>query len=277
MKLIADSGSTKTTWAIIGPASTEYVTTGGMNPFFRTTEDIQHEFETKVCPLINSEVTEIFFYGAGVINDEKGKVVADALKSKCPKAKIETHSDLLATARATLGKNKGLACILGTGSNSCLYDGNSITMHVPPLGFILGDEGSGAVLGRKLVADYLKGIMPENLAVKFRNKFPLNYAGLMEGIYRKERPNQFLATFVPFLSENISDFYCTELVENAFDEFISRNLARYPGYQRQPVCFAGSVAFYFQNQLKKAAEKNRLQLKSIVKEPMPGLIAFHSK
>ena len=277
MKLIADSGSTKTTWAIIGPASTEYVTTGGMNPFFRTTEDIQHEFETKVCLLFDSEVTEIFFYGAGVINDEKGKVVADALKSKCPKAKIETHSDLLATARATLGKNKGLACILGTGSNSCLYDGNNITMHVPPLGFILGDEGSGAVLGRKLVADYLKGIMPENLAVKFRNKFPLNYAGLMEGIYRKERPNQFLATFVPFLSENISDFYCTELVENAFDEFISRNLARYPGYQRQPVCFAGSVAFYFQNQLKKATEKNRLQLKSIVKEPMPGLIAFHSK
>jgi N-acetylglucosamine kinase-like BadF-type ATPase len=193
-----------------------------------------------------------------------------------PEATIEVESDLLAAARSTLGKEKGIACILGTGSNSCLYDGNEIIEHVPPLGFILGDEGSGAVIGRKLLGDFLKGVMPEQIAEKFRIRFPLDYAGFMEGVYKKEKPNQFLAHFVPFLYENILEEYCSNLVETSFEEFIKRNVYRYSEFQQQPICFVGSVAFYFREQLKKVLDKNQLQIKTVLKEPLNGLLNFHT-
>ena len=152
-----------------------------------------------------------------------------------------------------------------------------ITEHVPPLGFILGDEGSGSVLGRKLLGDFLKGIMPENIAEKFRIRFPLSYAEFMEGVYKKEKPNKFLAQFVPFIYENIEDIYCSQLIENSFDEFIRRNIFSYSGFREQPVCFVGSVAFFFQEQLKNVLAKNKLQLKTVLQEPLNGLIQYHTE
>jgi len=184
---------------------------------------------------------------------------------------------LLAAARATFQNKKGIACILGTGANSCLYDGEKITQHVPPLGFILGDEGSGAVLGRKLVADFLKGIMPPDLANKFENKFQINYAGFLESVYKKEKPNKFLAQFVPFLNENIDNEYCSRLVENSFAEFIERNIKLYANFTEQKISFIGSVAFYFQEQLKFVLNNNKLKLGKILKEPLEGLTQFHTK
>ncbi len=172
---------------------------------------------------------------------------------------------------------KGIACILGTGSNSCLYNGTEIIEHVPPLGFILGDEGSGSVLGRKLVGDFLKGIMPENISEEFKNRFQITYAGFLEGVYKREKPSQFLAQFVPFLKENISEGYCVELVENSFQEFIDRNVSQYSSFHEYPVSFVGSVAFYFQDQLKKVLNKNQLQLKIVLKEPLKGLLKFHTE
>lgn len=278
MKLIADSGSTKTSWCLTGNNSlTEFYQTGGLNPFFRSTDEIADELREKLIPKIDAQIQEIYFYGAGVINEEKGNIVKNALQQFFPKAKIEVQSDLLAAARATLGNERGIACILGTGSNSCLYNGSEITEHVPPLGFILGDEGSGAVLGRKLLADFLKGIMPGTIAEKFRNRFSLNYAGFMEGVYKKEKPSKFLAQFVPFIQENIENEYCSLLIENSFDEFIKRNIFRYSAFNEQPVCFVGSVAFYFQDQLKKVLIKNHLQIKTVLKEPLNGLIKFHTE
>lgn len=278
MILIADSGSTKTSWCLTGNTGLpEIFSTDGMNPFFRNTEDIASEIRIKLLPETGSEVNEIHFYGAGVINQKKGNIVKNALQILYPKAEIEVQSDLLAAARATLGKDEGIACILGTGSNSCLYNGSEITEHVPPLGFILGDEGSGAVLGRKLVADFLKGIMPENISNKFKTQFQLTYSDFLEGVYKKEKPNKFLAQFVPFLHENIDSEYCSNLVENSFDEFIKRNVLSYSGFQIQPISFVGSVAFYFQEQLKNVLEKNHLQFKTVLKEPLNGLLKFHTE
>ena len=277
MKLIADSGSTKTSWYLSGEDGfVEYFSTNGMNPFFRSTEDIANEIREKLVPKIDKKIDQIYFYGAGVINPEKGTVVKRALHDFFPKATIEVESDLLAAARSTLGKEKGIACILGTGSNSCLYNGSEIIEHVPPLGFILGDEGSGAVLGRKLLADFLKGIMTEEISNQFRNCFQNTYAGFMEGVYIKEKPNKFLAQFVPFLNDNISNEYCSNLVENSFEEFIKRNIFSYSGFQQLPICFVGSVAFHFQEQLKNVLQKNHLHIKTVLKEPLNGLINYHT-
>lgn len=278
MILIADSGSTKTSWCLTdGIDFTEYYSSGGLNPFFRSTEEIADELRLKLLPKTGINIHQIFFYGAGVINPEKGNIVKNALHKLYPKAEIEVQSDLLAAARSTLGNEKGIACILGTGSNSCLYNGMEIVEHVPPLGFILGDEGSGSVLGRKLVGDFLKGVMPKNISEEFKSRFQISYAGFLEGVYKKEKPNQFLAQFVPFINENISDEYCVNLIENSFQEFIRRNIFMYPGFREQPLSFIGSVAYYFQHQLKNVLNKNQLRLKTVLKEPLNGLLKFHTE
>jgi N-acetylglucosamine kinase-like BadF-type ATPase len=276
MILIADSGSTKTSWYYSKNNNhSETISTGGINPFFRATEDIAEELKNDLLPKTGSGIQEIYFYGAGIINPEKGAVVKSALQQLFPAAKIEVESDLLAAARATFQNEKGIACILGTGANSCLYDGEKITQHVPPLGFILGDEGSGAVLGRKLVADFLKGIMPADLTGKFKNQFPINYAGFLENVYKKEKPNKFLAQFVPFLNENIDNEYCSRLVENSFAEFIERNVKLYANFAGQKISFIGSVAFYFHEQLQLVLNNKKLKLGKIIKEPLEGLTKFH--
>ncbi|MFW6259299.1 MAG: ATPase, partial [Tangfeifania sp.] len=252
-----------------------FFSTSGINPFFRTTADIVAELSTELVPKIKNRVKEVHFYGAGVVDDEKAKVIKIALQELFPGAAASVQSDLLAAAHATLGKKKGIACILGTGSNSCLYNGKEVVAHVPPLGFILGDEGSGAVLGRKLMGDYLKKIMPEELASKFHQKYPLQYADFLNSVYKKEKPNKFLAGFVPFLKENIESTYCENLVVNAFEEFFTRNIEQYPGYKEQPICFAGSVAYYFQEQLEKVILKKNLTPGPVVKEPLLNLLDFH--
>ncbi|NQU52869.1 MAG: ATPase [Bacteroidetes bacterium] len=276
MILIADSGSTKTSWFYSdGENHPEKISTLGINPFFRTTKDIVAELQKDLIPKVNSGISEIYFYGAGVINEEKGAVIKFALHKLYPSAKIEVYSDLLAAARATLGKERGIACILGTGSNSCLYNGKDIAEQVSPLGFILGDEGSGAVLGRKLVGDYLKGIMPENISQKFQKQYPFSYSEILENVYKKEKPNKFLARFVPFLNENKNDGYCNELVENSFNEFIQRNVKQYSDFNKLEISFVGSVAYFFQEQLKSVLSNNKLKLGVIVKEPLEGLTQYH--
>lgn len=278
MILIADSGSTKTTWCFISTENkTTFFSTSGINPYFRTTKDIVDELKAELVPKISGPVQRVYFYGAGIVNDEIGSGVGLAIAECFQGAAVETHSDLLAAARATLKGNKGIACIMGTGSNSCLYDGEKIVEQVPPLGFILGDEGSGAVLGKKLLADVLKGIIPENLAKKFRQKFSYQYADYLQKVYKQERANTFLASLVPFISENINEEYCRELLSTSFVEFAVRNILQYTNSRSQPVCFVGSVAFYFKEVLHEVLEKKGLTMGIVLKEPMEGLIEFHSK
>lgn len=276
MILIADSGSTKTSWCVSDTGGTKkFYATNGINPFFRTTENIIDELKKDLVPKIKGKIEDVYFYGAGVVNDEKASVIKSALSTLFPNAMLEVQSDLLAAARSTLGHKKGIACILGTGSNSCFYDGHEITAHVPPLGFILGDEGSGAYLGSKLVGDYLKQLMPEELSKKFQQKFPLKYHEFLNSVYKEEKPNRFLAGFVPFLKENIENEYCDRLIKRAFNEFISRNVTQYENYRNFPVCFVGSVAFYFQEQLLQVLVENNISPGTVIKEPLLNLLHFH--
>ena len=278
IRLIADSGSTKTDWRLTnGLADLRSFQTLGMNPFFRTSEDIFHELQKKIFSGIDCKVDEIFFYGAGVVNPEKGSVVKDALIRLFPDAKIETHSDVLGASRALCGRQAGIACILGTGSNACLYDGDKISEGIPPLGFILGDECSGAVLGKKLLGDYFKKVMTAKLRTLFEKQFSLDQAEVLNRVYRTDRPNKYLAEFAPFLSQNITEPYCQELVTNSMTEFFERNVLKLPDAVYYKIGFVGSVAFYFSNIIAELVKKYGFQEHIIIKEPIAGLIEYHIK
>jgi glucosamine kinase len=278
MVLIADSGSTKTNWALADKGKEIMrIHSQGMNPFFRSVEDISEELEQVLMPEITREVTAVIFYGAGIINSVKGGGIRKLLHDLFPQAQLEIYSDLLAAARATLGTKRGFACILGTGSNSCFYNGHKVTEHISPLGFILGDEGSGAVLGRRLLGDYLKKVMPAHLRIQFKMKYELTGSVILDRVYRTERPNLFLAGFARFIQEHIRSAYCRNLVKSEFEAFVERNLLHYKKVYSCPVCFTGSIAFYFQEILKEVLKNRSLKCGMIVKDPMEGLLRFHLK
>jgi len=276
MKLIADSGSTNTAWKLIGNSGeVKNIQTSGINPFFRTEEDIFQELAQFLLPETGTGIQEIFFYGAGIINAEKGDIIRRALIRIYPEARIETYSDVLGAARALFGNRAGIACILGTGSNVCMYDGEKITGGVSPLGFILGDEGSGAVMGRKLLGDYFKEVMPIRLREEFAEQFNLTRDEALNRVYRSEKPNQFLAQFVPFLSEHADSAYCHEFVQQNFMEFFERNVSKLPDYTKYPIGFVGSVAYSFSQILNNTASYFGYEEITIIKEPIDGLEQYH--
>ena len=277
MKLIADSGSTKTAWKLIDPSGkTKDIQTPGINPFFRSETDIYAELEKLLLPETGPEVHQIYFYGAGIVNEEKGDIVRRALSRIYPQATIEVYSDVLGAARALFGHKQGLACILGTGSNACLYDGENITQGISPLGFILGDEGSGAVMGRKLLGDYFKEVMPANLRDEFTKRFNLTREEALNRVYRTEKPNQFLAQFVPFLSEHKNSPYCQGLVQQSFMEFFERNVAKLPHYSSYPIGFIGSVAWHFSQILNNTASYFGFEKTILIKDPIDGLEKYYT-
>ncbi|MBL7968853.1 MAG: ATPase [Prolixibacteraceae bacterium] len=278
MKLIADSGSTKTAWKLIEtPGKSKDMKTFGLNPFFRTEDEIYEEVKSTLLPATGSEINEIYFYGAGVVNEEKGSIVKKALSRIYPNASIEAHSDVVGAARALFGNNAGIACILGTGSNVCLYDGEKITGGVSPLGFILGDEGSGAVMGRKLLGDYFKEVMPVSLREKFTERFNITREEALNRVYRGEKPNQFLAQFTPFLSENADSAYCQEFVQRNFMEFFERNVTKIPNFSDFPIGFVGSVAWHFSQILINTADYYGFTNPVIIKDPIDGLERYYTK
>jgi N-acetylglucosamine kinase-like BadF-type ATPase len=278
MKLIADSGSTKTAWKLIeAPGKTKDLKTFGLNPFFRTEDEIFLEVESTLLPETGSNIKEIYFYGAGVVSEEKGNIVRNALARIYTHATIEAHSDVLGAARALFGNTPGIACILGTGSNVCLYDGEKITGGISPLGFILGDEGSGAVMGRKLLGDYFKEVMPLSLREEFAQKYNLTREEALNRVYRGEKPNQFLAQFTPFLSEHENSAYCQEFVQRNFMEFFERNVSKIPDYMNYPIGFIGSVAYYFSQILNNTAGYFGFRQITIIKDPIDGLEKYYSK
>jgi len=275
MILIADSGSTKTNWALVEKGEDKLrLQTEGINPFYRNIEDISDELEKELLPKISGNISAIKFYGAGIINSAKGAGLKKLLQDMFPMAEVEANSDLLAAARSTLGQKPGIACILGTGSNSCYYDGIKIAEHVSPLGFILGDEGSGAVMGRKLLGDYLKKVMPENLREKFQ--YELTGSVILENVYRKQRPNLFLASFTRFIHQNLEAEYFQKFLKTEFEAFADRNLVNYKKIHSCQVTFVGSVAFFFQEILKEVLADRKIKCGEIVKDPMDGLIQYHS-
>lgn len=274
--LIADSGSTKTDWILImGDGSVKDYKTVGINPTVGDRDIIIGTIAQQFAPMINGiTFNRIFFYGAGCTKQTKG-IVEDCLKEVFPQADIEVDSDVLAAARALCGHKEGLACILGTGSNSCLYNGRNIAKHVSPLGYVLGDEGSGAVLGRDLVGDVLKRQMPEDIVEDFFEETGLTEEEIIERVYRKPMPNRFLASLVPFIQRHRRDSIIAERLVVNFRRFIRRNVLSYDRPDL-PVNFIGGVANTFQEEITVALHLEHLMLGRVDQSPRRGLITYHT-
>jgi glucosamine kinase len=281
MILIADSGGSKTDWRfILKDGSIGQASAPGFNPYYQPVEDLKKTLTEILVPHVSrsSEAVEkIFFYGAGVSSLKNQLTVKSALLEFFPEAHIEIGWDLLAAARALCGHEPGIACILGTGSNSCLYDGKSIVENVANLGWILADEGSGANIGKKFLVDYLRKKMPEKLSQQFQARFPLTREEFLEKVYQHEKPSAFLASFAKFIFQHLKEPYCYKLVYDSFEEFYENNVMKYAGYKNLKVHFTGSIAFYFSDILRQVANDKGITVKNILEGPIAGLTLYHTQ
>ena len=275
MRLIADSGSTKVDWrAILEDGTVKSISTEGINPVFQTKDYIVDIFKTKLLPELGPDVKEIFFYGAGILSAELSQTLSDAFREVFPQSVCYAASDILAAARALCGREAGIACILGTGGNTSFYDGNEIVKGVKAGGFILGDEASGGVLGKKLVSDFFKGLLPKEIEEEFVKRYDLDYPKIVAKVYKEPLPSRFLASFSPFINEFRAHPHIDNLLRTSFDEFITRNIYQYD-YKNYSVNLVGSVAYYYQDILKEVAEKRGVTIGKILKTPIEGLIEYH--
>ena len=275
MILIADGGSSKVDWSLIDQGVLiKRVFLKGANPFFRTRTDISNEISNILVPEVRDcKIESIHFFGAGCAFADKNEIIRAAIADNFDVDNIEVGSDLLGAAIGLYGNKPGIACILGTGSNSCFYDGKEIRENVSPLGFILGDEGSGAVLGRLFTGACLKNQLTNGLKEKFLNEYKLSPAEILENVYRQPLPNRFLASFSPFIKNNIDDKTIYNLVYNAFADFFRKNVMQY-NCKENKVSFVGSIAFHFQDVLRQAAANLNIETGSIVQSPMEGLVQW---
>jgi glucosamine kinase len=279
MILIADSGSTKTHWGLVDENSMSGAIefqTSGINPFYQDKKTILRLLQEEFIWKINTPL-RLFFYGAGCSGVDSKAIVYEPLDTFFNHASITVESDLMAAAHSLCQHDAGLACIMGTGSNSCYYNGSEITKHVPSLGYILGDEGSGADIGRRLVADILKHQLPDEVADQFFVAFQYTREEILEHVYKNPFPNRFLAGFATYVRENTAVPALRNLVKTGFNKFFIRNIRQYPEALEHPVHFTGSIAWHFREILTESAEENGFQVGLITQSPMDGLIRFHIK
>ncbi|WP_302827536.1 ATPase [Bacteroides finegoldii] len=277
MMLIADSGSTKTDWCVIlDNTPIKRIGTKGLNPFFQSGEEIQQELTHSLLPqLPEGTIDSVYFYGAGC-TPEKAPTLRRAIADSLPiVGNIKAYSDMLAAARGLCGREAGITCILGTGSNSCFYDGKEIVNHISPLGFILGDEGSGAVLGKLLVGDILKNQLSPAIKEVFLKQFDLTVPEIIDRVYRQPFPNRFLASLSPFIAQHLEEPGIRQLVLGSFIAFLRRNVMQYD-YTQYPAHFIGSVAHCYKEILQEAAQETGIRIGKILQSPMEGLIQYHS-
>ena len=277
--LIADSGSSKTDWAWLenGKEAGGFHTEG-FNPYAAGTDHIVRSTEPHIpasCP--REHVSEVHFYGSGCF-DERVPIVADAMTSLFPNATPFVKLDLLGSARALLGRHSGFAAILGTGTNTCLYDGVDITLNIDSLGYLLGDEGSGTHLGKKLLADFIRDRLPADTQAAFLAQYPIDKEIIFERIYSKPLPNRYCAAFAPFMLERMQqgDTYVRDLVKGSFRELFQNLVSRYPGYQGLSFNCVGSIGFYFREPLLEVAQEFGMPAGTIIKTPIEGLVKHHS-
>lgn len=277
MIAIADSGTTKTSWVFVDPNKKLYhYKTVGFNPYYQSPDNIATNLKEGLIPNLDfsdATISKIFFYGAGCELQEKREHVGTGIRAAFPNAEILVSHDLLAAARALFGDSEGIACISGTGSNSCLYDGKSIVKNVHSLGLFLGDEGSGGYKGKLLIRDYIRNSMPAHIHELFEKQFTDRTADILDKVYTKEFPSRYLASFTTFLTANINEPYVQELVYKSFAELIDRCVSKYNS--NAPIGFIGSIAFYFQDILKKVGQDKGLTISKIIKDPLQDLAEYH--
>lgn len=276
MKIIAESSGTRTEWALCeGSDIVEHAFTTGLNPYFQTRREISHSIRLELPDSFFKRRWEhVYFYGAGCANVEKNKIMESSLVAQF-KTPCTVQSDLLGAARGLLVRNPGLACILGTGSNSCLYNGEEIVKNVRPLGFILGDEGSNAHMGKHLIADVLKELAPHDIINAFYDRYQLNATVLMDDVYSNTLPSRSLSKYAFFLKEKIDHPYIYTLVYESLMQFFRRNIVQYD-YATQPLSFVGSTCVMFEDILRKVAADFGASINKINKYSLPGLIEYHS-
>lgn len=280
MILIADGGSTKTNWCLITEEEKKTLfNTEGYNPYFSSTDYIIDSLNKNLpSDLKRSEIKEVNYYGAGVHNEEKSKIVADAMKVIFPNAKINIGHDLLAAARALLGDERGFAAILGTGTNTCIYDGEDIEFNIDSLAYILGDEGSGCYIGKKLLSDYIRGYMPDNVREVFWETFKLTPEDILNKVYTEPLPNRFCASFSKFVYDITTNIeYSRNLVKSSFNDFFKNLVSHYPNYKSYKLNCIGSVAYNFRNILEEVANEYDMELGKIIRSPIDDLVSYHTK
>lgn len=283
--LIVDSGSTKTSWCFAFLPDTKSadgartVTTEGLNPAVMSAEEVEEKIAKALNHCLQSlsisaaDVDNVFFYGAGCIAG-RTVVVSESIQSILVDARIYVADDLLGAARALCGHKAGIACILGTGSNSCLYNGENIVAHTPALGYVLGDEGSGAVLGRKFLNAVLKQTLPENIRKRFLQESGLDMAEVINRVYRSPAPNRFLASMSKYIHGYLDEKEVRDIVIDNFEDFIRNNILAY-GDKFRTINVVGSIAYHYKEQLTEAASRNGFQIGKIIKSPIEGLIEYH--
>ena len=278
MILIVDSGSTKADWILTDGKERQLFSTIGFNPVYDTADDIVAELNTSLMPKLQPEqVREIHYYGTGCWDDKRKDRVREALGRLFNSAKNVVEHDLLAAARASCGHLPGIACIMGTGSNSCLYDGVSVVDNVTNLGYFLGDEGSGSHLGKMLVQAYFYRELPNDLVNDFHQEYALTKTDILDKIYNEDHPNVFLASFTKFLGYHQEHFYVKKLVSEAFGMFIDRHVRKYRDHTELPINFVGSIAYYFQSILKITLEERGLNFGSVTRKPIDPLVDYHEQ
>jgi len=277
VKLIADSGATKCEWCLITDGKKKTIVTQGISPYFLDETQIIEILNKSLIPKLKEVfIEEVFFYGTGLSNANNALIVKKALKNLFKKAKIQIETDLTAAARALCGKKKGIACILGTGSNSCYYDGKKMQKNSPGIGYILGDEGSGAYLGKKVIQHFLYNTFDEEIMARFEKQFKTTPVEILETVYKQPLANRYLASFAIFLAENRGHYMIENIIEDGLNDFFFTHIYKYKESWTYPINFIGSIAFGFKDVLQELCKTYELDLGRVLKTPMKGLIEYHS-
>lgn len=278
-KLVADSGSTKTDWVLVSEGNIiKRVKTVGLNPYLNTRDVVISALRNELLvEFSTSQITqtkEIEFYGAGCSTADKKRIIEDAIHCFFPLAEIVIEHDLLGAARSLCGTEPGLAAILGTGSNSCFFDGEKITRNVISLGYVLGDEGSGCYIGKQLISDFLNEEMPEKLSMALKNDLGLCKDQIFDHVYKKPRANKYLASFTKWIDNYYAEHeYLHELIRRSFGDFFVKSILKYDQRNNYPINVVGSVGFRFQEELKTVASEYDCTIGKVLKSPIDGLIA----
>lgn len=279
MILVADSGSTKCDWIAIDEENKHHHTnTMGFNPFFHSSDLVEQKLtENELFSSIKEKVTEVYFYGAGCSSPLRNYIVETGLRAVFTNAIIvSVDHDLAGAALATSQGRPGISCILGTGSNSCYYDGENVHEKVPALGYILGDEGSGSYFGKIMLSQWLYNQMPVDLAIAFEEEYNLSKEGIFDAIHTKENPNVYLASFMPFVGKHKDHIYFKDMMYDGLVKFINIHVCCYDNFREIPVNFVGSVAFYFQDVLEEVGRNHRFTVGKIDRRPVEPLALYHT-
>ena len=276
--LIADSGATKCHWTLVQNSKPQTIKTTGISPYFLSLQEIAQLVEKTFQKKTDlTKVAAVYFYGTGLSNPDNVAIVKKALKTVFKNAKLDIQTDLMAIARAACQAEKGVVCILGTGSNIGFYNGKKITKNSPGLGYILGDEGSGAYLGKKVLQYFLYNTFDEELMNVFQKKYELDRAAILNKVYKAPTPNSYIASFTHFLVENRGHYMIENIIEDGLNDFFFTHLNKLNESWLHPIHFVGSVAYGFRDVLKQLAEGYEIELGKIMKSPMDGLLEYHSK